>query len=130
MEFIAPLDSLIWDRRLIEALFCFEYRWEIYTPEEKRKYGPYTLPLVYGDSFVGRSDMARKDGVLVINKVWTENGKALTGKVKAAFEDCVERFAEFNDCSKILAEAGVLPQRPGQASRSLPSSRSGMKKKK
>ena len=30
-ELIAPLDCLMWDRRLIEALFGFAYKWEIYT---------------------------------------------------------------------------------------------------
>jgi uncharacterized protein YcaQ len=100
-EFLAPLDSLLWDRRLIEALFGFEYRWEIYTPQEKRKYGPYTLPFLYGENFAGRVDMARKDETLVINNIWTENGKPLTGKIKAAFGECVECFAEFNGCGKI-----------------------------
>jgi uncharacterized protein YcaQ len=100
-EFIAPLDSLLWDRRLIEALFGFEYRWEIYTPKEKRKYGPYTLPFLYGDNFAGRVDISRRDKTLVINGIWTENGKPLRGKIKTAFDDCVKRFAEFNGCEKI-----------------------------
>jgi uncharacterized protein YcaQ len=100
-EFLAPLDSLLWDRRLIEALFGFEYRWEIYTPQNKRKYGPYTLPFLYGENFAGRIDMARRDETLVINNIWTENGKPLTGKIKAAFNECAERFAEFNGCGKI-----------------------------
>jgi uncharacterized protein YcaQ len=100
-EFIAPLDSLLWDRRLIEALFGFVYRWEIYTPQAKRKYGPYTLPFLYGDNFAGRADITRRGRALLINKVWTENGKPLPGKIKAAFEECVKRFAEFNYCERI-----------------------------
>ena len=35
LEFIAPLDNLLWDRRLIKALFHFDYKWEIYTPDRK-----------------------------------------------------------------------------------------------
>jgi len=101
MEFIAPLDSFIWDRKLIAALFDFEYRWEIYTPQTKRKYGPYTLPVLYGDALIGRVDIARNDDELVINKIWTENGRALSGKAKADFEKCARRFAEFNGCSKL-----------------------------
>jgi uncharacterized protein YcaQ len=100
-EFLAPLDSLLWDRRLIEALFGFVYRWEIYMPQEKRKYGPYTLPFLYGDNFAGRVDITRRGRAILINKVWTENGKLLTGKIKAAFEECAKRFAEFNDCERI-----------------------------
>jgi len=100
-EFIAPLDNLLWDRKLIEALFGFEYKWEIYTPQEKRKYGPYTLPFLYGDNFAGRVDISRRGRAIVINNIWTENGKPLTGKTKAAFEECAKRFAEFNDCERI-----------------------------
>ena len=96
-EFIAPLDSLIWDRKLISALFGFDYKWEIYTPKESRKYSAYTLPILYGDGFVGRVDAARKDGRLVINNVWTIDGKPLDGKVKEAFEECADRFIRFND---------------------------------
>ncbi|WP_268895031.1 MULTISPECIES: DNA glycosylase AlkZ-like family protein [Paenibacillus] len=47
-ELIAPLDNLIWDRKLINELFGFDYTWEIYTPAIKRKFGYYVLPLLYG----------------------------------------------------------------------------------
>lgn len=53
MSFIAPLDPMLWDKSLILSLFNFQYSWEIYTPADKRKYGYYTLPIVYGDRFVG-----------------------------------------------------------------------------
>lgn len=36
-EFISPLDSLIWDRKLIKEIFGFDYKWEIYTAKDKRK---------------------------------------------------------------------------------------------
>ena len=38
VRLLAPLDCLLWDRKLIETLFGFYYRWEIYTPAEKRQY--------------------------------------------------------------------------------------------
>ena len=58
-EFLAPLDNMLWDRRLILALFGFDYKWEIYTPQDQRKYGYYVLPVLYGDSLVGRIEMVR-----------------------------------------------------------------------
>lgn len=51
---LAPLDPFMWDRHLIERLFGFAYRWEVYTPKAKRKHGYYTLPILFGDALVGR----------------------------------------------------------------------------
>lgn len=53
-ELIAPLDNMIWDRKLMEALFDFSYTWEIYVTHAKRKYGYYVLPVLMGECFVGR----------------------------------------------------------------------------
>lgn len=52
--FLAPLDPLMWDRGLLEALFGFTYRWEVYTPEAKRQHGYYVLPILFGERIVGR----------------------------------------------------------------------------
>jgi len=96
-EFLAPLDSFMWDRKLIAALFDFEYKWEIYTPQVKRKYGPYTLPILYGDALVGRIDMTRKDDQLLVNNIWMQNGKAApSGQFKKDLDACIHRFATFN----------------------------------
>ena len=59
-EFIAPLDSLMWDRKLIDALFNFQYKWEIYTPQTQRKYGPYTLPILHDDALTHRHSKKRR----------------------------------------------------------------------
>ncbi|HWR60764.1 MAG TPA: crosslink repair DNA glycosylase YcaQ family protein, partial [Clostridia bacterium] len=45
---LAPLDNLLWDRRLIKELFSFDYRWEVYKPQQERTYGYYVLPVIYG----------------------------------------------------------------------------------
>lgn len=39
---------------MLEKIFDFSYRWEVYTPAAKRKYGYYVLPVVYNNSFVAR----------------------------------------------------------------------------
>src|SRR5262249_23163662 len=52
--FLAPLAPLMWDRKLVEALFGFEYTWEVYTPVAKRVHGYYVLPLLFGERLVGR----------------------------------------------------------------------------
>ena len=101
LEFLAPLDPMLWDRKLIEALWGFRYSWEIYTPAAKRQYGYYTLPVIYGDRFIGRIEPRadRKTGTLTVNGLWMETGvkqtKILSGKIDSA----VRRLARFNGCS-------------------------------
>ena len=76
MTFLAPLDPLAWDRDLLERLFGFEYRWEVYVPAAKRRWGYYVLPMLYGDRFVGRIEprIDRAAGTLRILGLWWEPG--------------------------------------------------------
>jgi len=103
MSFIAPLDPLMWDKSLILALWDFQYSWEIYTPAEKRKYGYYTLPVLFGDRFVGRIEAVpdRKTGLLAVRNIWWEEGIRLTKKLDMALKRTVKRFAVFNGCKEI-----------------------------
>jgi len=103
MSFIAPLDPLLWDKALIFSLLDFRYSWEIYTPADKRKYGYYTLPILYGDRFVGRIEAVpnRKEGVLYIKGLWWEPGVRQTKAMNAALERALKQFAKFNDCQVV-----------------------------
>jgi uncharacterized protein YcaQ len=103
MEFIAPLDPLLWDKALITALWDFRSSWVIYTPASKRQYGRYTLPILWGEEFIGRVEAAadRKTSTLRIKSVWLEPGVRPTAKLKNALEGTVRRFAAFNECGNI-----------------------------
>lgn len=100
MSFVAPLDPLMWDKALINSLWDFQYSWEIYTPVVKRKYGYYTLPVVYGDRFVGRIetiiDKERKS--LVVKNLWWESDVRKTKKLNNALDKTLKEFAAFNNC--------------------------------
>ena len=102
-EFIAPLDCLMWDRKLIKALFGFKYAWEIYTPPAKRMYGHYTLPVLYGDRFIARADISanRKDKALEVKKIWFEEGGGRTKAQDKIIKKRLELFAEFNGCVEV-----------------------------
>ena len=102
-ELLAPLDCLLWDRRLIRELFDFDYTWEIYTPKEKRKYGYYVLPLLYGENFVGRVEAVpdRETDTLQVRRIWYEDGKTPGRALSAAVEKRLLKFAAFNGCSRL-----------------------------
>ena len=102
-ELLAPLDPFLWDRKLIKAIFGFEYAWEIYTPAHKRKYGAYVLPLLYGEQFIGRAELIcdRKNKRMATQNIWYENDTKPTKKRDAAVASCIRRFALFNDCTII-----------------------------
>ena len=54
---LAPLDNLLWDRDRLDDLWGFNYRWEVYTPVAKRRYGHYVVPVMHGERFVGRIEL-------------------------------------------------------------------------
>ena len=105
-EAIAPLDPILWDRKLIKTIFDFDYTWEIYTPPAKRKYGAYVLPLIYGEKFIGRVEAAcdRKNKTLIVKNIWCETGVKLTKKLDAAVAACVKKLALFNGMNQTVTD--------------------------
>ena len=53
---LAPLDPLIYDRRVTAALWDFDYTWEVYTPPARRRRGYYALPVLAGTELIGHVD--------------------------------------------------------------------------
>lgn len=106
-ELIAPLDNMIWDRKLMEALFDFSYTWEIYVPHAKRKYGYYVLPVLMGECFVGRIEplVNKKTGVMQVKNLWfEEEADGNDPAVRAALDDCLARFESFHQKSIMQIE--------------------------
>ena len=73
---LSPFDPVVWNRDRTDRLFGFHYRIEIYTPQPKRIYGYYVLPILWGDSVVGRLDMKadRQGGALLVQGSFAEPG--------------------------------------------------------
>jgi uncharacterized protein YcaQ len=100
VSFLAPLDPLIWDRKgLLRGLFGFDYLWEVYVPEAKRRWGYYVLPMLFGDRFVGRIEprLDRKAKTLNVIGIWFEAGfKPMeTPGFIGAFAAAVEAYRSF-----------------------------------
>jgi uncharacterized protein YcaQ len=101
VTFVAPVDPLVAPRKQLQELFDFEYRWEIFTPEPKRQFGYYVLPILFGDRIVGRIeprfDKADKAaGALRILGIWWEKGfspRSADGFVPALRDALVDYLA-------------------------------------
>ncbi len=97
ISFIAPLDNLIWDRDLTKKLFNYDYRWEVYTPVKKRVYGYYVLPVLYGNTFIGRIEFEQQrnsDPLIVKNFWWEENIKP-SKKIIEEINKALVKFAKY-----------------------------------
>ncbi len=89
-------------------MFGFDYVWEVYKPEHQRKFGYYTLPILWGDRLVARFDskLDRATGTFVILGLWLEDqafgaDEAFAEAVARGFT----RFVAFLGASKLDATA-------------------------
>jgi uncharacterized protein YcaQ len=107
---LAPLDNLLWERRLVEELFDFAYRWEVYKPAAERRYGYYVLPILYGDRFIARFEPGRdkKSGALIVKQWWWEPGVTPSPQMQAALARCFARFLRYlgSDRLEITEQVG------------------------
>ncbi|MDD7794133.1 DNA glycosylase AlkZ-like family protein [Clostridium sp. 'White wine YQ'] len=105
---IAPLDNILWDRKLVKELFGFEYKWEVYTPAAERKYGYYVLPILCNDKFVGRIEMEtdKKNKTLIVKNFWAEDDDIIL-EYRKAITLGIDRFKEYNLCDKVEIRCNI-----------------------
>jgi uncharacterized protein YcaQ len=100
---LSPFDPLIWDRDRALAMFNFDYRIECYTPEAKRKYGYFSLPILVRDQIVGRLDAKahRADGVFEIRSLHLEAGIDASAALAEDVAGAVHRCAQWHSLATI-----------------------------
>ena len=64
VRLLTPFDPIVWDRRRFELLWGWTYRFEAYTPAQRRKLGYYALPLLWRDRVIGWGNLSLRDGAL------------------------------------------------------------------
>src|ERR687892_362750 len=101
--FLAPWDQVV-ARGRAKVVFGFDYVLEVYKPVHQRKFGYYTLPILWGDQFVGRFDskLDRTTNTFVILGLWLED--QTLGKNEAfaeALAGGLARFVNFLGASKL-----------------------------
>jgi len=103
VTFLAPLD-IVSARGRAKKIFDFEYLWEVYKPLEQRRWGYYTLPILYGDDLVARLDpkLERATMTLQIKGFWHEDDAPIKEPAFAtALARGLLRFANFVEAKKI-----------------------------
>jgi uncharacterized protein YcaQ len=116
VHLIAPLDNLIWNRRVISEIFGFTYAWEIYKVPEKRQYGYYTMPILYGTKFVGRLDpkLDRASKTMIINSLALE-GEPVEEDFVFELAKKLRDFLHFHDATRV----SIVKTRPRKLKNAL-----------
>ena len=101
-KILSPFDNIVIQRERLSSLFGFDYLIECYVPEPKRKYGYFTLPIVFHSNFVGRMDCKahRKDKILEIKSLHLESEDRLD-QLAPALAATLPSFIEFQGCDKL-----------------------------
>ncbi len=105
--FLAPLEHVS-ARGRAKDLFGFDYIWEVYKPEHQRRFGYYTLPVLWGDQLVARFDskLDRTTNTFVILGLWLEEEALGADEAFAEALACgFARFVRFLGASKLDATA-------------------------
>jgi len=106
---LAPLE-IVSARGRAKKVFDFEYLWEVYKPVDQRRWGYYTLPILYGDELVARLDpkLDRKTGTLHILGFWLEEDAPKDEAFASALAHGLIRFAKLVNARKVAVD-GVKP---------------------
>jgi uncharacterized protein YcaQ len=106
---LSPFDNLISNRRRIEQLWSFHFRFEVYASKSKREYGCYVMPILQGDRLIGRLDpvMNRETEQLTINAVYAEPNAPKTSETGQMIASAIEELGLFLGAKKIRYKSNV-----------------------
>ena len=101
---LSPFDPVVRDRQRASELFNFEYRIEVYTPAPRRKYGYFTLPILYRGQLIGRLDPKahRKEGLFEVKAIHLEPGVTVTEELAVALAKTLREFAAWHGTPEVV----------------------------
>ncbi|MCW3100940.1 MAG: putative cytoplasmic protein [Chthonomonadaceae bacterium] len=107
--FVAPLDQFMWDRKMIAHLFGFDYVWEVYVPEAKRRWGYYVLPVLFGDSLVARAEFWCRAGVVELRR-WHFEQADPGPMFFRELERALGEFMNYCSATRIVVQEDIDPR--------------------
>jgi uncharacterized protein len=113
---LSPFDPLVWDRERASTLFDFDYRIECYTPEPKRIYGYFVLPILHRGQLIGRMDAKahRSEGIFEVKALYLQAGTTLDDADVQALANAITALAIWHGTPKVAvsrtAPAALRPK--------------------
>ncbi len=109
VSLLPPFDNLVYNHMRLHRLFGFDYVREQFLPKEKRRYGTYVLPILWGDQLVGRLDpqLDRANARLVVNSVHAEPSAPTDRAVGRAIADKLTDLASFLGAEDVVYPSTV-----------------------
>lgn len=106
LSILSPFDNLIIQRKRMKEIFQFDYQLECYVPASKRKYGYFSLPILWDGKLVARMDCKaeRKEGRLRVRHLAIESSVAKVDAFADALSIELQAFKKFNGCDEVLFE--------------------------
>lgn len=103
IRLIAPFDNLLCDLARIERLFGFVYIHENYLPENKRRFGTFVHPILWGDKIIGRTDlrMDKENKKLNVLSVHAEPSAPHDKEIGAKIGDMMREFGQFLGANRV-----------------------------
>jgi uncharacterized protein len=85
---------LVYDRQRNREIFDFDYTWEVYVPQSKRKWGYYVLPVLQDGKLISRIDpkLDRRSKTLQLLSRHDEPEVVID---ESALETQIQRYAQF-----------------------------------
>lgn len=102
VNFLSPFDNSVIQRERCRSIFDFDFQIECYVPARKRVFGYFCLPILSGDSFIGRVDCKadRKASTLVVNALYLQ--RPCTEPLMYRIAGRLLEYARFNECHSIV----------------------------
>jgi uncharacterized protein YcaQ len=109
VSLLPPFDNMVGTRGWTKRIFDFDYHLEMFFPQNKRKFGYYVLPILWGNRLIGRIDpvMERSKDRLLINSVHAEPGAPSDKEVASKIREKIARLGEFLGAKEVVYTARV-----------------------
>jgi uncharacterized protein len=106
VSLLPPFDNLV---TIMRRIFEFNYALEMFFPKEKRKFGYYVLPILWGDRLIGRIDpvLEKDKEKLLVKSVHAEPGAPGDKEIAWKIQEKIARLGEFLGAKEVVYTARV-----------------------